>query len=180
MLLLSSEETLSTHTRNHNKKVCWNHELQDETLFGVSTRYYRSPTSCLRHSPFSCLLMAFCSKYLFLLARGRQGRLGCWGEGRLMPQGAVLNQQVLVAGKEPNFLTSRWDHSELGFRKSHSAPLGGAQCSQQPPACDHALFLSCHPSPFQMLPGSPPNLHSDSGSSGRTQLKLFSIDILIF
>ena len=97
-------------------------------MFGVSTRYYRSPTSCLKHSPFSSLLMALCSKYLFLLvpglflAPGRQGRLGCWGEGRLMPQGAALNQQVLVAGKQPNFLTSRWDHSELGFRKSHRVP----------------------------------------------------------
>ena len=54
-----------------------------------------------------------------------------------------------------------------------SGPLGGAQCPQQLPARDHALFLSCHPSPFQMLPGSPPNLNSALGSSGRTQLKLF-------
>lgn len=117
--------------------------------------------------------MAFCSKYLFLLAPGlflapgRQGRLGCWGEGRLMPQGAVLNQQVLVAGKQPNFLTSRWDHSELGFRKSQSAPLGGAQCPQQLPAHDHALFMSCHPSLFQMLPGSPQFEFWDAATSVR-------------
>lgn len=133
---------------NYRMKHCLGqHQILQET------------TSCLKHSPFSSLLMAFCSKYCLFWPRafsvsGRQGRLGCWGEGRLMPQGAVLNQQVLVAANSPTSSPPGGNHSELSENLSECglglrSPVSTATaCSWPCPLCP-AIPL------FQMLPGSP-------------------------